>query len=81
MNVDTPIHQGPAIGQQPPKANVPILDIKPSRGWGSLDLHEVWQYRKPLVFFHLARYYRRLSPAGIGASVDDHHPPDKHGRL
>jgi lipopolysaccharide transport system permease protein len=31
-------------------SNVPILDIQPTRGWGSLALYELWQYRE-LVWF------------------------------
>jgi lipopolysaccharide transport system permease protein len=51
MSLDTPVHPVTLADQQPSKANVPILDIKPTRGWGSLDLHEIWQYRELLWLF------------------------------
>ncbi len=45
MGVDTVRQQKVSIEQEPP-----VLIIQPTRGWGSLALHDVWEYRDLLYF-------------------------------
>ena len=50
MDVETIRPQKPVIGQKSYATEVPTLIIQPSSGWGSLALHEFWEYRDLLYF-------------------------------
>lgn len=46
------IERRATVAASPPVGvdNIPVVHIKPSRGWVSLKLHELWEYRKLLYF-------------------------------
>jgi lipopolysaccharide transport system permease protein len=47
-----------------PASHAPMLDIQPTNGWGSLGLHELWQYRELLWFLtwrNIKARYRQMA--------------------
>ncbi|MFW5691181.1 MAG: ABC transporter permease [Chloroflexota bacterium] len=58
----TPIHAVPATEQQP------VVSIRPSKGWISLRLDELWQYRELLYFLVWRDVKVRYKQTIMGAS-------------
>jgi lipopolysaccharide transport system permease protein len=52
-----------AVGREPP-----ILHIRPGRGWASLDLRELWQYKELLYFLVWRDIKVRYKQTALGAS-------------
>lgn len=50
MSIDTVAQQKSSIEQQRTETGTPTLVIQPTRGWRSLALHELWEYRELLWF-------------------------------
>jgi lipopolysaccharide transport system permease protein len=50
MSVDTTMQQKHRVDQQHLGTRTPTLVIQPTRGWSSLALHELWEYRELLWF-------------------------------
>jgi lipopolysaccharide transport system permease protein len=50
MSIDTVVKQKLPVDQKRPEMDTPTLVIQPTRGWSSLALHELWQYRELLWF-------------------------------
>src|SRR5438045_3581153 len=51
-----------------PKPALPILRIEPSRGWVSLKLHELWEYRELLYFLTWRDIKVRYKQTALGAA-------------
>ena len=51
-----------------PPVDLPIKVIEPSKGWVSLNLAEVWQYRELLYFFCWRDIKVRYKQTVLGAS-------------
>src|SRR5438045_5855802 len=51
-----------------PKPALPILRIEPSRGWVSLKLHELWEYRELLYFLTWRDVKVRYKQTVLGAA-------------
>ena len=49
-----------------------VIRIEPSRGWVSLRLHEVWEYRELLYFLSLARRQSALQADPPGCRLGHH---------
>jgi lipopolysaccharide transport system permease protein len=49
-------------------SNLPVTYIRPSRGWRSLDLRELWQYRELLYFLVWRDVKVRYKQTALGAS-------------
>ncbi len=63
-------HVGP-IGQSEAGHAVPVVSIRPSRGWVKLDLRELWAYRQLLYFFvwrDIKVRYKRTA-IGVGWAI------------
>ncbi len=54
MSVDTIAQSKPPVEQSQSEPNAPTLVIQPTKGWGRLGLHEIWQYRE-LLWFMVSR--------------------------
>jgi lipopolysaccharide transport system permease protein len=53
----------------PPQADdVPVVRIEPSKGWVSLQLHELWEYRELLYFFTWRDIKVRYKQTALGAA-------------
>jgi lipopolysaccharide transport system permease protein len=57
-----------AIGQTKDKETMPVLRIQPSRGWVSLKLKELWEYRELLYFLTWRDVKVRYKQTVIGAA-------------
>jgi lipopolysaccharide transport system permease protein len=55
-------------GQKVGGTNKPVLLIRPSRGWVSLKLHEVWRYRELLYFLIWRDIKVRYKQTALGAA-------------
>src|SRR5437016_537348 len=51
-----------------PADNLPVLRIEPSRGWVSLQLHELWEYRELLYFLTWRDVKVRYKQTVLGAA-------------
>src|SRR2546430_906577 len=51
-----------------PADNLPVLRIEPSRGWVSLQLHELWEYRELLYFLIWRDVKVRYKQTALGAA-------------
>jgi len=51
-----------------PADNLPVLRIEPSRGWVSLQLHELWKYRELLYFLIWRDVKVRYKQTALGAA-------------
>src|SRR5437016_2835365 len=51
-----------------PADNLPVLRIEPSRGWVSLQLHELWEYRELLYFLIWRDLKIRYKQTALGAA-------------
>src|SRR6266516_1144635 len=51
-----------------PADNLPVLRIEPSRGWVSLQLHELWEYRELLYFLIWRDIKVRYKQTALGAA-------------
>ena len=45
------------------ESELPVLRIKPSKGWVSLKLGELWQYRELLYFWGIGDLHYRAIPS------------------
>ena len=65
MGADTTVvQQKLPADQQRPESRTPTLVIQPTRGWSSLALHELWQYRELLWFLtwrNIKGRYRQMA--------------------
>lgn len=50
MSIDTTTQEKPLTDQPRPESRTPALVIQSTKGWGSLALHELWEYRELLWF-------------------------------
>lgn len=50
ITINPPTPTSPPISTESPPPTPPVLVIKPTRGWVSLKLREVWEYRELLYF-------------------------------
>ena len=66
MDIDTIVRQKSPAGQQHLGAGTPTLVIQPTRGWGSLALHELWQYRELLWFLTWREIKGRYRQMALG---------------
>src|SRR5512145_1074297 len=51
-----------------PADDLPVLRIEPSRGWISLKLHELWEYRELLYFLACRAINVRYNKTVLGAA-------------
>ncbi len=56
------------IEHRPPKVSLPTLLIEPTRGWVSLKLHELWEYRELLYFLTWRDIKVRYKQTALGAA-------------
>jgi lipopolysaccharide transport system permease protein len=49
-------------------ADVPVIRIEPSKGWASLKLHELWEYRELLYFLTWRDVKVRYKQTVLGAA-------------
>jgi len=64
----TPAKEGSPEAQEAAPSNIPIIVIKPSRGWVSLRLREVWEYRELLYFLTWRDIKVRYKQTALGAA-------------
>ena len=60
--------KGPVVGGSPSSDKVPVLFIRPSRGWISLNLHDLWEYRELLYFLTWRDIKVRYKQTVLGAA-------------
>jgi lipopolysaccharide transport system permease protein len=53
---------------EPLKEDVPVIFIRPSKGWVSLKLHELWEYRELLYFLTWRDIKVRYKQTALGAA-------------
>ncbi len=51
-----------------PSAEIPIIRIEPSKGWVSLKLNELWEYRELLYFLTWRDIKVRYKQTALGAA-------------
>jgi lipopolysaccharide transport system permease protein len=56
------------VSKNEPKAGLPVLRIKPSSGWVSLRLRELWEYRELLYFLIWRDVKVRYKQTALGAA-------------
>lgn len=56
------------IGEEGKKYSVPTIIISPSRGWVSLKLHELWEYRELIYFLAWRDIKVRYKQTVLGAA-------------
>ena len=61
-------HEGTAVEMPVPPGNLPVFSIRPSRGWISLNLHELWEYRELLYFLTWRDIKVRYKQTVLGAA-------------
>ena len=64
MGVDTVVKQEFPVDKKRPEIDTPTLVIQPTRGWSSLALHELWEYRELLWFLtwrNIKGRYRQMA--------------------
>ena len=64
MSIDTIVKQESSVDQRRPGMGAPALVIQPTRGWSSLALHELWEYRELLWFLtwrNIKGRYRQMA--------------------
>ena len=66
MSIDTMVQQKSPADQRSLETKAPALVIQPSRGWSSLALHELWQYRELLWFLTLRDIKGRYRQMALG---------------
>ena len=69
MSIDTTVQQKSPTDQRGLETRAPALVIQPSRGWSSLALHELWQYRELLWFLtwrNIKGRYRQMALGRFG---------------
>lgn len=64
--VDGPVSQ--AGSDKPSSAHLPVVFIRPSKGWVSLRLHELWEYRELLYFLIWRDIKVRYKQTALGAA-------------
>jgi len=62
------VESGSAAGQGAPNIAIPVIVIEPSRGWVSLKLRELWQYRELLFFLTWRDVKVRYAQAALGVA-------------
>ena len=55
------------------RLDLPVLRIAPSKGWVSLKLHELWEYRELLYFLVWRDVKVRYKQTALGGGMG-HHP-------
>jgi len=60
--------KGPVVGGSPSSDKVPVLFIRPSRGWISLNLRDLWEYRELLYFLTWRDIKVRYKQTVLGAA-------------
>ena len=64
MSTDAIVQQESPVDQPRPRTEVPALVIQPTKGWSSLALHELWEYRELLWFLtwrNIKGRYRQMA--------------------
>ena len=59
---------GPVVDGSPPSGKVPVVVIRPSRGWVSLNLRDLWEYRELLYFLTWRDIKVRYKQTVLGAA-------------
>jgi lipopolysaccharide transport system permease protein len=59
---------GPVVGGSFPSGEVPVTVIRPSRGWISLNLRDLWEYRELLYFLTWRDVKVRYKQTVLGAA-------------
>ena len=70
-SLDRPVTTGPENSSDArsfPSSSAPVLIIKPSKGWVSLRLNELWQYRELLYFLTWRDIKVRYKQTVLGAA-------------
>lgn len=57
-----------AVGEPPPSDELPVIIIRPSRGWISLNLRDLWEYRELLYFLTWRDVKVRYKQTVLGAA-------------
>src|SRR5438128_4408558 len=68
MNPESAISDSPLALSSSPSAAVPTLRIAPSKGWVSLKLNELWEYRELLYFLTWRDIKVRYKQTALGAA-------------
>ena len=58
----------PAVDSPPPSGKIPVIVIRPSRGWVSLNLRDLWEYRELLYFLTWRDIKVRYTQTVLGAT-------------
>jgi lipopolysaccharide transport system permease protein len=61
-------HNPPIVAGAPDVSDLPVTVIRPSRGWASLKLGELWQYRELLYFLVWRDIKVRYKQTALGAA-------------
>src|SRR6266496_2620074 len=68
MNPESAISDSPLVLSSSPSVSLPTLRIAPSKGWVSLKLHELWEYRELLYFLIWRDIKVRYKQTALGAA-------------
>ncbi|NOR83274.1 MAG: ABC transporter permease, partial [Ardenticatenales bacterium] len=63
-----PQREKPGVGGYPPLGELPVTFIRPSRGWISLNLRDLWEYRELLYFLTWRDIKVRYKQTVLGAA-------------
>ena len=81
MTIQEPIERRSSMTGAVPLtvADVPVICIEPSKGWVSLKLHELWEYRELLYFLTWRDIKVRYKQTVLGAAWAIHPALLHHG--